>query len=75
MPIYEYICEDCNHHFDSLRSMSEADSPIACTMCNSQQTTRQLSTFFAQNGDGLNILPSNNQGCASCRGRSCATCG
>ncbi len=33
MPIYEYVCKTCDHHFKSLRSMKDADSPITCRKC------------------------------------------
>ncbi len=75
MPIYEYICEDCNHHFDSLRSMNEADRPISCLNCNSEHTTRQLSTFFSHSDSRNNIVSTGNRGCASCNSKKCSTCG
>jgi putative FmdB family regulatory protein len=75
MPIYEYICEDCKHHFESIRSMKEADSPISCANCSSQHTTRQLSTFFSQSDGNNNFVGSNNRGCASCYSKKCSTCG
>ena len=30
MPVYEYVCKNCGHKFDALRSMKEADAPIHC---------------------------------------------
>ncbi len=74
MPIYEYICKDCNHQFDTLRSMSDADKPTPCHKCNGEHTTRQLSVFFAQSGSRNIAMDSRNGGCASCTSSSCATC-
>ena len=80
MPIYEYICQDCGERFDALRSMREADAPIACGHCQSVHTTRQLSVFFAQSG-GRNAsasavsTSSSGCGCGGCSGGSCASCG
>jgi putative FmdB family regulatory protein len=39
MPLYEYVCKDCGHHFDALRSMKDADKTINCRSCQSEQTT------------------------------------
>jgi len=74
MPIYEYACLDCGTRFDALRSMKDADTPIACNQCKSEHTSRLLSVFFAQSG-GKAVAGVNNGGCASCAGGSCATCG
>ena len=32
MPIYEYICNDCGHEFDTLQKMS-ADPLVDCPVC------------------------------------------
>ena len=74
MPIYEYICQDCGNKFDVLRSMQNADAPIACSRCQGERTQRQLSVFFAQSG-GRVVAGGNNGSCSSCSGGSCSTCG
>ncbi len=74
MPIYEYTCLDCGKHFESLRSMKDADAPIHCQGCDSEHTARQVSVFFAQSG-GRIVAGSDNGGCAGCAGGSCASCG
>lgn len=74
MPIYEYLCSDCQTKFDALRSMKEADSPIRCNNCKSIHTSRLLSVFFAQSG-GQAIAGSNGGGCAGCSSSSCVGCG
>lgn len=73
MPLYEYVCKDCGHHFDALRSMKDADKPIQCRSCHGEQTSRALSVFYAQS-DGRSITTSGS-GCAGCGGGSCASCG
>jgi putative FmdB family regulatory protein len=47
MPIYEYRCPECDHQFEQLRRMSEADEKAACPKCRSEKPTRQLSCFCA----------------------------
>lgn len=72
MPIYEYLCVDCGKRFEVLRTIKEADTPIACQNCQSTHTNRVLSVFFAQS-DG-HAIASNSSSCASCHATSCASC-
>jgi putative FmdB family regulatory protein len=75
MPIYEYVCQDCGIRFDALRSIKDADSPIACKDCRSEKTSRKISVFFAQSG-GKSVAGTNGGGgCAGCAGGHCASCG
>ncbi|MBP7786977.1 MAG: zinc ribbon domain-containing protein [Longilinea sp.] len=73
MPIYEYICQTCGHKFDALRSMKDADSPIECKNCHSEETRRALSVCNCQS-DGHAISGSGG-GCNGCSGGSCSHCG
>lgn len=73
MPIYEYTCKDCGARFDALRSMKDADAPIICKECESLNTSRRLSTFFAQSGG--RAVAGSDGGCGNCAGSACASCG
>jgi len=73
MPIYEYLCKDCGVRFEVLRSIKEADSPVSCKSCQSNQTQRTISVFFAQSGSQI-IAGGNSSGCAGCAGGTCSTC-
>ena len=43
MPIYEYVCADCNRGFEKyVRSWNEA---VACPGCSGEQVEKQLSAF------------------------------
>jgi putative FmdB family regulatory protein len=44
MPIYEYHCTDCDHHFDRL-VLSIRDTPpaAACPVCHSDDVRRLIS--------------------------------
>ncbi len=33
MPIYEYVCQDCEKVFETIRPMSQSDAPIPCALC------------------------------------------
>ena len=72
MPIYEYMCLDCDERFEQVRLMKEADQPIACSNCGSQHTSRMLSLFFASSGG--KVVAGASSGCASCTSSSCASC-
>lgn len=48
MPIYEYVCDDCDTRFESL-VMGSAPEPDACD-CGSSSIERVYSTFSAQSG-------------------------
>ena len=47
MPLYEYRCEDCGRAFELLRRYSEADTDLKCPACESEDVTRQVSSFAA----------------------------
>ncbi len=63
MPIYEYICEDCQTHFEKI-------------VLNKQQETIQLSVFSAGNGSANGALAKSSSGFSGggggCCGGGCA---
>jgi putative FmdB family regulatory protein len=73
MPIYEYVCKDCGHQFETIRQMKDADKPIHCKNCLGEHTVRAISVFYAQS-DGRSIASSGG-GCGGCSGGSCSSCG
>ena len=74
MPVYEYACKDCEKEFESLRPMSQADTPIPCEHCGGKHTARKLSVFFAQSA-GQAVAGTSGKSCGGCAGGSCASCG
>lgn len=77
MPLYEYYCADCRTKFEALRSMSQADEPIACRHCGGLHTSREFSVFAAvsRNGDGqTRAVAGTCPDCAGCGTRNCSTC-
>lgn len=73
MPIYEYICHDCQYKFEAMRSMKDADAPIICERCQGTKTSRAISLFSAQSGG--KVIAGGNGGCAGCSSSSCSSCG
>ena len=52
MPIYEFICEDCNYKEDLIRKISEPTT-ISCPKCNGQNFVKQVSApNFKLKGSG-----------------------
>ncbi len=75
MPLYEYVCPECGHKFEMLKSLSRRDEDTACPKC-SHSAERVLSTFacFSKGKSGI----SNSIGgssCSSCGGNTCSSCG
>ncbi|HSY33050.1 MAG TPA: zinc ribbon domain-containing protein [Verrucomicrobiae bacterium] len=50
MPIYEYICDDCETPFE--RIVLSKNQEITCPKCAGKKNTIQLSVFSAPNGNG-----------------------
>ena len=42
MPIFEYICRDCHHHFETL--VTRERQPV-CPTCHGESLDKQLSVF------------------------------
>jgi putative FmdB family regulatory protein len=71
VPVYEYVCLDCRERFDALRPIAQADIPIACRGCGSENSSRTLSVFYAQSGG--RAVAGTHGGCC-CGGGHCASC-
>ena len=48
MPIYEYVCDDCQTHFEKI--VFNKTQEIACPTCASKKNQIQLSVFSSTNG-------------------------
>lgn len=47
MPIYEYLCDDCQTRYERLVMRANGSEVIACPKCGSPRRTQQLSVFRA----------------------------
>ncbi len=77
MPIYEYICSDCDCKFEQLRPFSQANEKAPCPHCH-KSAKRKLSVFasFSKNSSGESApVAGTGSSCASCGASSCSTCG
>ena len=75
MPIYEYVCSECNAKFELLRSMSKADDDADCPEC-SKKAERVLSKFacFSTDSSGMTSAVGGGGSCSSCASGNCSTC-
>ena len=69
MPIYEYVCMQCESHFEELVRMGE--ETVSCPDCGAADVRKQFSVF-AMHGSGGGPQPSFGGG--GCCGGSCG-CG
>ena len=72
MPIYEYICEDCNTQFEKI--VINKQQEISCPKCASKKATIQLSVFATTSSNGSSGPSSNFSGSGGgggCCGGSC----
>ena len=72
MPIYEYICEDCQTHFEKI--VLNKQQEISCPKCAGKRNAIQLSVFSAGNANGASTKSSNgfSGGGGGCCGGGCA---
>lgn len=45
MPIFEFICNDCNRRFSALVGVVAQSKPPQCPRCGSNRLTKQISRF------------------------------
>jgi len=73
MPIYEYVCMECESHFEELVRGPEQ---IACPDCSATNVSRQFSTFAVHGASKQPSVGSRSAGGGGggCCGGSCG-CG
>lgn len=53
MPIYAFLCEDCDSHFDRQLKLADYDTPQDCPECEGGNTRRRVTMpRFNLSGDG-----------------------
>lgn len=63
MPIYEYACRQCGHHFETL---VRSGASVECPTCRSNELDKQLSVF---------ATPTATAGSAAAMPAPCGSCG
>lgn len=63
MPIFEYVCRECDHEFEAIvYGKQKAD----CPKCHSKNLAPQLSVFAVSSGGKRASVPSFGGACGSC---------
>jgi len=63
MPIYEYICKECNHPFEALVYGKEK---AECPKCHGKKLEAKLSVFAVSAGSSKSASASASGACGSC---------
>ncbi len=83
MPIYDFLCRDCESRFDDLVSAGAVDT-VSCDQCGSADVVRQYAPFAVHagggGGDAMPIGgcmpgPAGAGGGGGCCGGGCGGCG
>jgi putative FmdB family regulatory protein len=69
MPIYEYVCEDCQTQFEKI--VINKQQEIACPKCASKKATIQLSVFATAGASGSSSSGSSGSSSGGCCGGGC----
>jgi putative FmdB family regulatory protein len=69
MPIYEYLCDDCDTRFEKI--VINKQQEIACPKCASKKASIQLSVFATANGTSAKSSTPSSGGGGSCCGGGC----
>ena len=74
MPLYEYVCSQCDCRFELLRPISESSEEASCPRCQNR-ARRVLSPFasFSKDNSGLSA-PVGGSSCSTCSAASCDSC-
>ncbi len=53
MPLYEYICKECQEAFELLRGLSERDEECECPHCGAKGRMERQSSLVSSAGRSL----------------------
>jgi putative FmdB family regulatory protein len=63
MPIFEYVCRECKHHFEAIVMGSQTPK---CPKCESRKLEQQLSRFAVAGAKLSSAAESAGGACGSC---------
>jgi putative FmdB family regulatory protein len=47
MPVYDYVCNDCNKTFEQILTLRQHDGQIRCPHCGGKNVRQQAAAFYA----------------------------
>lgn len=65
MPLYDFVCKNCGHEFETL-VVSSASPPATCPKCNKNHTERRLSLIAAPRSSSDRSETQRGGGCGRC---------
>jgi putative FmdB family regulatory protein len=65
MPIFEFVCKDCELIFEELIFGFNSDS-VVCPSCGSEQVRKKMSTFSSKSGGDGAALSFGSSSATSC---------
>ncbi|MDX9752427.1 MAG: zinc ribbon domain-containing protein [bacterium] len=76
MPIYEFLCKSCGHHFEEL--ILSAEKKVSCPDCGSKNLAKEFSSFGVSVAGGASSPSSAcdipGPGAGGCCGGGCHGC-
>ena len=48
MPLYEYVCESCDHQFEAMQCLSTKPEDTTCPKCQTANSRRIMSSFASK---------------------------
>ena len=63
MPVYSYICKDCNSKFDLLIGVTNKDEEKICKKCSSRNIEKLFAPFGVNVSSGKADLSSSGPSC------------
>jgi putative FmdB family regulatory protein len=69
MPVYTYVCKNCDEKFDLLIGVTLEKIELKCTKCGSKNIKRTFSSFTVGNSDNKS-----NSSKLSCSTGTCPSC-
>ena len=54
MPLYEYVCSECEMYWEEMKKVKDRDNATPCPVCESDKVKRKVSSFGGYNIHGNN---------------------
>ncbi len=48
MPVYEYVCDECENHYEMMQALSVNPAETVCPKCNATRSRRIMSAFASK---------------------------
>ena len=71
MPVYSYICKDCNSKFDLLIGMTSKEEEKVCKKCGSKNIDKTITPFGVSTSSGKSDSGPSGPSCPT---GTCPTC-